>query len=277
MNASVRTDSAPIRTVLVGATGRMGTNILREWSRFPQLVLSGAIASPDSAQLGADAGQAAGALPLGVPVTAALTPLLSSAQLVIDFSSPRSAASNLEACAAARVPLLLGTTGLPPSLEAALAAAAQQIALLVAPNTSLGVNLLLELVRQAARALPAEYDIEILELHHRDKRDAPSGTALALAQAAAEARGATLDAAEEPQGAGWRTGPRAAGQIGFAVLRGGDVVGEHEVWFLGKGERLHLGHVATDRAVFARGALRAGRWLASQAPGRYAMRDFFKL
>jgi 4-hydroxy-tetrahydrodipicolinate reductase len=255
-----------IRTVLVGATGRMGTILLREWPRFPQLVLSGAVASASSPQLGADAGQAAGAAPAGVPLSAALAPLLRTAQLVIDFSSAAAAPSNLAACVDARVPLLLGTTGLAPSLQPLLGEAARHIALLVAPNTSLGMNLLLELVRQAARALPAEYDIEILELHHRHKRDAPSGTALALGQAAAEARGAALE---------MRTTPRAQGQIGFAVLRGGDAVGEHEVWFLGEGEQVRLGHSATDRAVFARGALQAGLWLAGQAPGRYTMKDFF--
>jgi 4-hydroxy-tetrahydrodipicolinate reductase len=268
MSAAARPEAAPIRTVLVGATGRMGTNILREWARYPQLLLTGAVASAASAQLGADAGQAAGGAPAGVPVSAALGPLLPGAQLVIDFSNPGAAASNLAACVEARVPLLLGTTGLEASLEASFALAARRIALLVAPNTSLGVSLLLELVRQAARALPAQYDIEVLELHHRHKRDAPSGTALALGQAAAEARGSTLAA---------RTGPRAGGQIGFAALRGGDAVGEHEVWFLGEGERLRLGHVATDRAVFARGALQAGLWLAGQPPGRYAMRDFFSI
>lgn len=266
MSAAAPRESAPIRTVLLGATGRMGTNILREWASFPQLALIGAVASADSAQLGRDAGAAAGTASAGVAVSASLAALLPGAQLVIDFSSAAAAASNLAACVEARVPLLLGTTGHADSLEAAFAQAARHIALLVAPNTSLGVNLLLELVRQAARALPAQYDIEILELHHRGKRDAPSGTALALGRAAAEARGTTLAP---------RTGPRGpAGQIGFAALRGGDVVGDHEVWFLGEGERMHLGHVATDRAVFARGALQAGLWLACQAPGRYAMRDF---
>jgi 4-hydroxy-tetrahydrodipicolinate reductase len=261
--------------VLIGATGRMGTNILREWPRFPGLVLSGAVASAGSALLGADAAQAAGAEPTGVPVTATLAPLLRGAQLVIDFSSAAVAASNLAACVEARVPLLLGTTGLGPSMEPALREAARHIPLLIAPNTSLGVNLLLELVRQAARGLPAEYDIEILELHHRHKRDAPSGTALALGRAAAEGRGTTPEEPGLPAPTARGGGARIPGQIGYAVLRGGDVVGEHEVWFLGEGERLRLGHVATSRSVFARGALQAGLWLALQTPGRYAMSDFF--
>jgi 4-hydroxy-tetrahydrodipicolinate reductase len=275
VSALARADSGPIPTVLIGATGRMGSNILREWPGFPRLVLSGAVASAGSALLGADAAQAAGADPAGVPVTASLRPLLRGAQLVIDFSSAAAAGSNLAACVEARVPLLLGTTGWPSSMEPALAEGARHIALLIAPNTSLGVNLLLELVRQAARALPAEYDIEILELHHRHKRDAPSGTALALGRAAAEARGATAQAPGLPALAAPDGRLRTPGQIGYAAMRGGDAVGEHDVLFLGEGERLRLGHVATSRAVFARGALQAGLWLALQAPGRYAMSDFF--
>jgi 4-hydroxy-tetrahydrodipicolinate reductase len=264
----------PIRTVIVGATGRMGGQLLRLLPGFPRLRLAGAIASERSAALGQDAALHAGALAGEVPVSASLPPLLQRADLVIDFSSAGAAAAHVAACVAARVPLLLGTSGLPAELEAPLAAAADVIPLLVAPNTSLGVNVLLELVRQAAQALPGSYDIEILEAHHRDKADAPSGTALALGAAAALGRGADLSesAAYARHGPG---GARRQGQIGFGVLRGGDVVGEHEVWFLGDGERLLLKHSATDRSVFARGALLAGQWLAGRAAGRYAMRDVF--
>jgi len=266
---------APIRLVLIGATGRMGTHILRALPLFPALRLAGAVASPSSAAIGEDAGEHAGAARIGVRIAPALAPLLHEADLAIDFSSANAAATNLAACVAARVPLLLGATGLPPELLGALTDAAAVIPLLVAPNTSLAVNLLLELVAQAARALPRSYDIEILETHHRGKRDAPSGTALALGQAAAQARGASLEqvAVQSRHGS---MSARAAGQIGFAVRRGGDVVGEHEVLFLGEGEQLGLRHVATDRAVFARGALQAGQWLATQPPGRYEMRDIFK-
>jgi 4-hydroxy-tetrahydrodipicolinate reductase len=263
-----------IRTVIVGATGRMGTQLLRLLPGYPRLRLAGAVASERSAALGRDAALHAGALAGAVPVSAALPPLLQQADLVIDFSSPGAAAAHVAACAAARVPLLLGTSGLPRELEAPLAAAADVIPLLVAPNTSLGVNVLLELVRQAAQALPGSYDIEIVEAHHRDKLDAPSGTALALGEAAALGRGGKLaeSAAYARHGLG---SPRQAGQIGFGVLRGGDVVGEHEVWFLGDGERLLLKHSATDRSVFARGALLAGQWLAGRPAGRYGMRDVF--
>ena len=265
---------ASIPTVLIGATGRMGLNILRELPRFPSLTLCGAIASEGSNALGEDAGARAGLPANGVPITAALPPLLAEARLAIDFSSAAAAAGTLAACVAAGVPLLLGTTGVARELQRPLAEAGERIPLLVAPNTSPGVNLLLSLVRTAARALQRGYDIEILEMHHRHKTDAPSGTALALGQAAAEARGGKLEsqAIYARHGA---TDARSSGEIGFASLRGGDVVGEHEVLFLGEGERLMLRHSVSDRSVFARGALMAGQWLAGQAPGWYQMADVF--
>lgn len=261
------------RVVVVGAAGRMGRSMLRLLGEFPDLTLTAAVASGRSAALGQDAGSQAGAAVLGVPVTADLAAALVDADVVIDFSTAAAAAEHVRACAQARVPLLLGTTGLPEGLEGVLGEAAKSTAVLVAANTSLGINVLLELVRQAAAALP-DYDLEIVEVHHRHKVDAPSGTALALGRAAAEGRQVSLaeQAAYARQG---HTGPRPAGQIGFAVVRGGDVVGEHDVLLLAGGERLRLGHVATDRAVFARGALTTARWLAQQRPGRYAMRDVF--
>jgi 4-hydroxy-tetrahydrodipicolinate reductase len=263
--------AAGIRTVIVGAAGRMGGQLLRLIDQYPALRLHGAVASERSEFLGRDASAHAGLAPSGVRITAALSPLLKQAQLVLDFSNPESAEATLAACASEHVPLLIGTTALPEDLEEQLSAAGEVIPLLLAPNTSLGVNLLVELVRQAAQSLPPGYDIEIIEAHHRDKRDAPSGTALALGVAAAEGRG--VDLAEQMTYS--RGEPRTPEQIGFASLRGGDVVGEHEVWFLGEGERVVLKHSATDRAVFARGALLAGQWLAAQPAGRYAMRDVF--
>ena len=275
--AGARKASA-IRTVIVGASGRMGTQMLRLLPNFPALTLVGAVASERSAAVGKavppGAGVAVGAAGGAVAISASLPPLLAQADLVIDFSTASAAAAHVAACVGARVPLLLGTSGLPPELEAPLAAAAAVIPLLVAANTSPGVTLLLELVRQAAQALPSGYDIEIVEAHHRDKADAPSGTALALGEAAAAGRGLHLGAQAAYARHG-QTGARREGQIGFGVVRGGDVVGEHEVWFLGDGERLLLKHSATDRAVFARGGLLAGQWLAGRPPGRYGMRDVF--
>lgn len=265
-----------IRTVIVGASGRMGTQMLRLLPDFPALKLVGAVASERSAALGKGVPSHAGVGAVGgaLSISASLPPLLADADLVIDFSIASAAAAHVAACAGARVALLLGTSGLPPEIAAPLAAAAEVIPLLVAPNTSPGVTLLLELVRQAAQALPPGYDIEIVEAHHRDKADAPSGTALALGEAAAQARGVKLSEQAVHARHG-QTGARRQGQIGFGVVRGGDVVGEHQVWFLGDGERLLLKHSATDRSVFARGALLAGQWLAGRTPGRYGMRDVF--
>jgi 4-hydroxy-tetrahydrodipicolinate reductase len=263
---------APIPTVLIGATGRMGVNILRELPQYAGLKLCGAVASEGSRAIGEDAAARLGLPPLGVRIGSTLPPLLRGAGLAIDFSSARAAPATLAACVAAGVPLLLGTTGLARELQAPLAAAAESIALLVAPNTSPGLNVLLSLVRSAAATLPRSFDIEIIETHHRDKTDAPSGSALAIGHAAAEARGTTLDAAGVFARHG-AIGARESGKIGFASIRGGDVVGEHEVQFLGQGERLVLRHSVSDRGVFARGALMAGQWLASQPAGRYQMSD----
>ncbi len=271
--AAASAASAPRRVVLIGASGRMGQQLVRTLPAFPGLRLTGAVASARNAALGRDVGTLAGVGELGVALGAELPPLLAEADVVLDFSQAAAVAGTLSQCVSARVPLLIGATGLGSELETAIAAASRAIALLVAANTSLGVALLLELVRRAAQALPLSYDIEIIEAHHRGKRDAPSGTALALGEVAVQSRGGRLDqqaCLTQP-----RTGSgRQSGQIGFAVVRGGDVIGEHQVLFLGEGERLELAHSATDRAVFARGALSAAQWLVQQPPGRYAMKDY---
>jgi 4-hydroxy-tetrahydrodipicolinate reductase len=251
----------------------MGTQILRLLPGLRDLQLTGAVASESSAALGQDAGLHVGAAPCGVPIGAALEPLLTHADIVVDFSVAGAVQRTLRSCAQAGVALLVGATGLPAQLASAIENASKRIALMIAPNTSVGVNLLLELVQRASRALPMGYDIEIVETHHRQKVDAPSGTALAIGQAAAEGRGQTLDEVACYARHG-HSGPRERGQIGIAALRGGDVVGEHQVRFLGAGESLLLEHRVTDRAVFARGALLAALWLARQPPGRYTMRDF---
>lgn len=264
-----------IRLVLVGASGRMGQGILQLLPEFPDLKLTGVVVPErHMTRMRQQLPTLAGAQQ--AHCESSLLPVLTrGADLVIDFSVAGATRGNLQACVQQRVPLLLGTTGLDEETRHALDAAAPAIALLVAANTSLGVNLLIELVRQAAAALPNQFDIEILETHHRSKLDAPSGTALALGAAAAEGREVDLKSAAvlSRQSA---SAARPAGQIGFAVVRGGDVVGEHQVQFLGAGERLQLAHSATDRAVFARGALVAGQWLAGRPPGRYKMSDVFR-
>ena len=265
-----------IRAVIVGVTGRMGCALVRAAGETPDLRVAGAVASRNSSALGRDAGELAGLGNIGVPVTSDLRAALADADVAIDFSNAHATASNLAVCREARKPLLIGTTGF-PDLALNFDAASADIPLLVAPNTSIGVALLVELVRQAAKALPATFDIEIMEAHHRAKRDAPSGTALALGNAAAAGRRGPdhlLTRTELSAARMGTPGPRPEGEIGFAVVRGGDIVGEHTVLFAGNGERLSFSHSATDRAIFARGALSAARWLATRSAGRYEMRDF---
>lgn len=258
-----------IRAAIIGVSGRMGSALVRAAAETSDIRVAGAVASAESPALGRDAGSLAGIADIGVAVTADLPAAIADADVVIDFSNARATAANLAACRAARKALLIGTTGF--AAELSFDSAAREIALLVAPNTSVGVTLLIELVAQAARALPASFDIEVIEAHHRMKRDAPSGTALALGNAAALARrGQGLTPKEVELS---RSGPRREGDIGFGVVRGGDIVGEHTVLFAGTGERVSLSHSATDRAIFARGALQAARWLRTQPPGRYFMRD----
>jgi 4-hydroxy-tetrahydrodipicolinate reductase len=251
----------------------MGQALVRAAGELSTVRITAAVASAGSDSLGRDAGELAGIKPLGVKITSDLPAALATADVAIDFSQPHATRAHLAACRAARKPLLLGTTGFAGELpEPELDAAAGEIPLLIAPNTSLGVALLTELVRRAAHALPAEFDIEIIEAHHRMKRDAPSGTALALARAAGEGRSLTAAQALANTSAG-RSGLREQGAIGFAVIRGGDIVGEHTALFAGPGEEIRLSHRAGDRAIFARGALRAALWLRGQPPGRYGMTD----
>jgi 4-hydroxy-tetrahydrodipicolinate reductase len=264
-------DAAPVRAALVGATGRMGRAIAACASAGDVVRIVAALASPGSPHQGRDLREVAAHAPAGVVIGSDVRAALAAAQVVLDFSHAEVTASLVRACRDARKPLLVGTTGLSAAAQTDLDAASRDIPLLVAPNTSVGVTVLLELAREAAAALPRDFDVEIGEAHHRHKRDAPSGTALSLGETVARARGATL----ESQRAASRgtAGERRAGEIGFAVVRGGDIVGEHVVRFIGTGEELSLGHRAGDRAIFARGAIQAAAWLATQPAGRYAMRD----
>jgi 4-hydroxy-tetrahydrodipicolinate reductase len=269
--------SAPlVRAVIIGVSGRMGQALLRAAPAFPGLIVTGAIAWASSLALGRDAGEVAGLGRLNLPITSDLPAALAAADVALDFSQAAGARATLEACRAARKALLLGTTGFGAELDVELDAAARELALLVAPNTSLGAALLTEFTRIAARVLPPSFDIDVLELHHRLKPDAPSGTARGLVRAAAQARGLSSGAGG---GAPVRrtAGPRGEGEIGLASLRAGDVVGEHTVLFCGAGEQLGLTHRAHDRGIFARGALAAALWLSSRPAGRYEMRDFLDL
>jgi 4-hydroxy-tetrahydrodipicolinate reductase len=258
---------APTPVAILGVSGRMGQSLVRLLKEAPALKLVGALASPQSVHVNHDAaleGPATGVLISGDPGEA-----LHRARLALDFSSAGAVGAHAKLCAERGIGLLVGTTGLTEAAQAALHAAASKIPVLIAPNTSVAVSVLMDLARRAASSL-GEFDIEIAEAHHKDKRDAPSGTALALGEAVARARGTTLQAA----GAYQRHGAaRAEGSIGFAVTRAGDIVGEHTVLFAAAGERLEITHRATDRAIFARGALKAAVWLQSQAAGLYRMSD----
>jgi 4-hydroxy-tetrahydrodipicolinate reductase len=250
----------------------MGLALVRAIHAAPALRLSAAIDHATSPAMGQDAGKLAGLEPMGVLVSHDVRPAPGSLDVVIDFSRADAVAATADACAAAGVALMIGTTGLDLATQARIDKAAQRIPILVSANTSVALNVLAELVRLAARSLPLEYDIEIFEAHHRHKVDAPSGTALLLGDAAAEGRGQRLERPVSLTGA--QPGARGVGGIGFSVVRGGDVVGEHDVRFLGAGEQLRLSHVATDRAIFARGALAAAGWLVGRPAGRYTMADF---
>ncbi len=250
----------------------MGQALVRAIHASPGIKLAAAIDHGASPALGQDAGRLAGLDAMGVAIASDARFAPGSVDVAIDFSRADAVAATAEACAAAGVALMIGTTGLDQATQSRIDQAAAQIPVLVSANTSVALNVLAELVRLAARSLPADYDIEIFEAHHRHKVDAPSGTALQLGDAAAQGRGQRLERPVALTGA--RAGARGAGGIGFSVVRGGDVVGEHEVRFLGTGEQLRLSHVATDRAIFARGALAAAGWLVGRPAGRYAMADF---
>lgn len=265
-----------MRIGVIGCAGRMGRANLREILSSPELALAGGVERPGHPALGTDLGLLAGLDPVGAAAGEDVAALLRAAEAVIEFSTPAATLAHAALCAEAGCALVAGTTGLSPEQEAALRRHAERVAIVWAPNMSLGVNLLLGLVERAARALDPGFDIEILEMHHRLKVDAPSGTALALGRAAARGRGVDLGEVGRRVRDGI-TGARGESEIGFATLRGGDVVGDHKVVFAGAGERLELGHVATDRGIYARGAVRAARWAASQPPGLYGMADVLGL
>ena len=238
-----------LQVAIFGASGRMGRAVVAAVEESSGAAVKGSTTSS------------------GDPAAA-----LRGADVAIEFALPQATAANLAACVAAKRPIVIGTTGHDDAQRAQIAAAAREIAIVMAPNMSLGVNLLLKLVELTAGKLDASYDIEVFEAHHRNKKDAPSGTALALGAAAASGRGVKLSEVAEHARHGTGAG-RARGAIGFSVFRGGDVVGDHTVTFAGAGERIELTHRASDRMAFARGAVQAARWLVGRPPGLYSMQD----
>jgi len=263
--------------VVVGAAGRMGQALVRAIHSIPGARVAGAIERQGSPALGRDAGELAGIGPIDVAITDDPLPAFAKADGVLDFTAPAATVEFAGYAAQARIVHVIGTTGCSAEDDAKIAAAARHATIVKSGNMSLGVNLLAVLVEQAAKALPAEdFDIEILEMHHRHKVDAPSGTALLLGQAAAAGREVDL-AQNSVRVRDGHTGARPEGTIGFATLRGGSVVGEHSVILAGTGERITLSHQAEDRAIFARGAVRAALWARGKKPGLYSMRDVLGL
>jgi 4-hydroxy-tetrahydrodipicolinate reductase len=268
----------PVRLAIAGASGRMGRALIEAALASPDLALAAALEVPDSPAVGRDAGERFGRA-TGVRVGADVAAALEAADVLVDFTRPQGTLAHIAACEAAGVAAVIGTTGFDDGQKQRLHAAGERIALVVAPNMSIGVNVLLELVRVAAQSL-RDFDAEIVEMHHRHKVDAPSGTALALGEAVAAGFEVPLadHAVYAREGV---TGERKPGTIGFATLRGGDVVGEHTVVFAGAGERVELAHKATSRQNFASGALRAARFVAERraqrATGLYDMRDVLGL
>jgi 4-hydroxy-tetrahydrodipicolinate reductase len=259
---------------IFGITGRMGQSLLRALAETQALTLSGAVASATSARLGQDA--AAEGPATGVLITSDPQLGIRGASVAVDFSLGVGVAEHALACTAAGVPLLIGATGLDPASRGIVERAARDIAVLMAPNTSVGVSVAAKLVGLAAQGLGPAYDVEIFEAHHRMKRDAPSGTALALGEAVARARAVSLSEVAAYDRSG-QSGPRAPGSIGFSCLRAGDIVGEHTVTFAAAGERIEITHRVTDRMTFARGALRAAEWLVGRPAGLYGMQNVLGL
>jgi len=256
--------------VVNGVSGRMGRILVQVIAASPRARLAGALERPGHAWIGRDLGECLGGAPNGVNVSDDAAMALAGAQAVVDFTTPASSVALARVAAGCGVVHVIGTTGLGPEDLAAIAEAAKTGTIVRAGNMSLGVNLLTALTRKVAQALDADYDIEIVEAHHRHKVDAPSGTALMLGQAAAAGRSVVLDQAAVRARDGI-TGPRERGSIGFAAVRGGDIIGEHDVIFAADGERIVLRHIATDRSVFARGALKAALWAQGRGPGEYDM------
>lgn len=257
-----------MKIAIAGAAGRMGQMLIREIERTEGTSLAAALEGPGSKALGTETG--------GVKITSDAAAAIGAADVVIDFTVPAATVAHARVCVDKGVSMVIGTTGLDPGQTTAIHDAARKVPVLWAANMSLGVNILLALVEKSAALLDPAYDIEVLEMHHRHKIDAPSGTALALGRAAAAGRQVKLEEVWRKSRDG-HTGARPAGEIGFATLRGGEEVGVHTVMFAASGERLELSHRSFSRETYAAGAVRAARWLDGRKPGLYGMKDVLGL
>ncbi|MCP5087867.1 MAG: 4-hydroxy-tetrahydrodipicolinate reductase [Rhodobacteraceae bacterium] len=261
---------------IVGASGRMGQMLIREVLQSEKAALAGVTERAGHDWVGRDVGTCMGGAEIGVAVSDDPLEVFAKSQAVIDFTAPAATVEHSVLAAQARAVHVIGTTGMDVDQLVKISAAARHACVVRAGNMSLGVNLLVQLTRQVAAALDEDFDIEVIEAHHRNKVDAPSGTALMLGQAAADGRGAMLDEVAD-RGRDGITGARERGAIGFCAIRGGDVVGEHDVVFAADGERIVLRHLATDRRIFSRGALKAALWGLGKPPGEYSMLDVLGL
>ena len=268
--------NSDMRVVIAGAGGRMGRTLIHAVAATKGMTLAGAVDAPDSAAIGRDAGELAGLGPNGITVGSDVRALLKDADGLIEFAIPAATLAFAELTAAAGKVHIVGTTGHSAEEDKIIAQAARRAVIVKAGNFSMGVNLLTALTKRVAKTLNEDFDIEILEMHHAKKIDAPSGTALMLGRAAAEGRGVDLTQ-RSVRGRDGVTGARRAGDIGFASLRGGTVVGDHAVIFAGPAERIELTHRAEDRMIFARGALAAALWARGKPPGLYSMADVLGL
>lgn len=267
---------AGTRIGVIGCGGRMGRMLIADIVASEGCDLSGGAVKPGSAAVGQDLGELAGLGRIGIAATADAAQVLRDSDVAIDFTTPEATATHAALAAEFGRPIVIGTTGLTGEQEKAIRGAAERVPVVWAANTSLGINLLFGLVEQVASRLGPDWDIEIMEMHHKGKVDAPSGTALALGRVAASARGVGLDEVAQ-RGRDGITGARKPGAIGFAALRGGDNIGEHHVIFAGIGESLTLTHRATNRAIYAKGAVRAACWLVGRPPGLYGMKEVLGL
>lgn len=267
---------AEIKLVIAGAAGRMGQTLIREAAKANGIKVIAGLEAPDNPRQGEDLGRIAGIDNIGARLESDPLAVIAKADALIDFTRPQASLALADLAAQARIVHVIGTTGFAEADETRIKAAARHATIVKSGNMSLGVNLLAGLVEMAARALGPAFDIEVLEMHHRNKADAPSGTALLLGQAAARGRSAKLsDLRLKPHDG--LTGPRAPGPVGFASLRGGSVIGDHTVFLAGDGERIELTHRAEDRAIFAKGALKAALWGQGKGPGLFDMQDVLGL
>jgi len=265
-----------LKIAVVGCAGRMGINLLRQIAATEGCVISGGTERPGSDALGKDLGAIAGLDDVGVAVSDDAGAVIAAADAILDFTAPVATVEHARLCAEHGTAHVIGTTGLDADQEAAVTAATSKTAVIRGANMSVGVNLLLGMTRKVAAMLGPDWDIEVVEMHHRHKVDAPSGTALALGQSAAEGRGVDHDAVAD-RGRDGITGERKRGDIGYATLRGGNVVGDHTVVFAADDERVEITHKAADRTIFARGAVTAALWSKGKGPGLYGMDDVLDL